>query len=185
MIILIDMDDVLADFDGEFYRRWLKIHPDKPLTHPGERKSFYVKDDSPENYYPLITEINTAPGFVRNLPLIEGGKEAINEMKDSGHTLFICTSPLLKFQNCVKEKYEWVDEHLGPEWVKRLILTRDKTLVRGDYIIDDKPEISGNVNPVWEHILYDKPYNRNITWKKRLTWDNWREVIEAEDSYRR
>lgn len=178
MIILVDMDDVLADFDGEFYRVWKILHPEKPITPPEARKHFYIRDESPAEYYPLITEINTSPGFIKSLPVIKGGVKAINEMKNSGHTVFICTTPLIKYHNCVKEKYEWTEKHLGAKWIEKLILTRDKTLIKSDILIDDKPEITGAAEPSWEHILFDKPYNRHITDKRKLNWGNWKEVIE-------
>ena len=67
------------------------------------------------------------------------------------------------------EKYEWVENYLGDAWVKRIILTRDKTLIKGDYLIDDKPVITGvERSPEWEQIVYDRPYNRDVN-KKRLT----------------
>ena len=43
-----------------------------------------------------------------------------------------------------------------------MILTKDKTLVRGEVLIEDKPNIIGGVSPVWKHIFYDALYNRNI-----------------------
>jgi len=31
--------------------------------------------------------------------------------------------------------------------------------------------------PSWEHIFYDRPYNRDME-KRRLTWENWKDVLE-------
>jgi len=177
MIILIDMDDVLADFDGEFYNRWAKTHSDKPITPPHERNCFYIMDESPEDYRQYITEINTSPGFIRSLPLVDGGTKAVKQIAEMGHVIYICTSPLNNYYNCVKEKYEWIEEHLGFEWTKKLILTKDKTLIQGDILIDDKPEVKGVAKPVWEHIIFDKPYNRKTNHAKRMNWKNWREVL--------
>ncbi len=99
-------------------------------------------------------------------------------MKKEGHEVFICTAPLSHYESCVLEKYEWTERYLGIEWTKRIILTRDKTLVKGDFLIDDKPEITGIITPVWEHIIYDKPYNRSVTSKKRLTdLRDWKSVL--------
>jgi hypothetical protein len=47
---------------------------------------------------------------------------------------------------------------LGAEFTKRVILTRDKTLVRGDVLVDDKPEIRGVVAPNWRDVLFDETY---------------------------
>jgi 5'-nucleotidase len=61
--------------------------------------------------------------------------------------------------------------------VNRIILTKDKTLIKADYIIDDKPEISGVENmPAWEHIIFDRPYNRQVN-KRRITWETWKDVM--------
>ena len=99
------------------------------------------------------------------------------EMISMGLEVFICTSPISAYKNCVLEKYEWVDRVLGSDWVKRIIMTKDKTFVKAEYLIDDKPEITGVENPPsWEHILYDRPYNKGMN-KRRLTWENWKDVI--------
>ena len=129
--------------------------------------------------------------------------------------VFICTSPLLKYDHCVREKvrhwrhtqgpkapifernqkkhtvggggggrgttasraadpptyllaglefrgpsgppdrlvpttqYGWVEKHLGPQFVERIILTRDKTMVLGDLLIDDKDTIQGRSHFPW------------------------------------
>lgn len=177
MRILVDMDGVIADFDGEFLKRWRERHPDKFFIPLEERTTFYVKDQYPEELKPLVAEILLEPGFFREIMPMDGAREALLEMERLGLELFICSSPLSAYRNCVLEKYEWVEKFLGADWVKRLILTKDKTLVKADYLIDDKPEITGaETVPAWEHILYDRPYNRGAN-RKRLTWANWKEVL--------
>jgi len=47
----------------------------------------------------------------------------------------------------------------GPSWVDRIVLAKDKTLVRGDVLIDDKPEVTGSLCPSWEHLVFEAPYN--------------------------
>ena len=44
---------------------------------------------------------------------------------------------------CVCVQYAWVEKHLGHEFLEQIILTRDKTLITGDILIDDKPDILG------------------------------------------
>lgn len=177
MRILVDMDGVIADFDGEFLKRWQKRHPDKFFVPIEERGTFYVRDSYPDELKPLVTEILLEPSFFREMMPMDGAMEALSEMNEMGWEVFICTSPLSTYKNCVLEKYEWVENHLGTDWIKRVILTKDKTLIKADYLIDDRPEITGVENiPSWEHILYDRPYNGEMN-KKRLTWENWKGVL--------
>ena len=178
MRILIDMDGVLSDFDGEFLKRWRERYPDKFYIPLAERTTFYIKQQYPEELKSLVGEMMFEPGFFRDMMPVEGGREALLEMDAMGLEVFICTSPLSAYKNCVLEKFDWVNQVLGPQWVKRIILTKDKTLVKADYLIDDKPNITGVERiPVWEHIIYDQPYNRDVS-KKRLTWMNWKSVLD-------
>ena len=178
MRILVDMDDVLAGFDERFLELWREQHPDEPYVPLEERTKFYVADEYSKDLKPLIEAVYHAPGFCLSLPPIPGGKEALEEMKSLGHEVFICTAPLSHYENCVLEKYLWTERHLGRPWTKKIILTKDKTLIRGDILIDDKPDITGVDTPTWEHILYDKPYNRHLTGRKRMTdWRAWKAVL--------
>lgn len=174
--ILIDMDGVIADFDGEFLKRWRERHPEKFFVPFDRRKSFYVLDEYPPELHPLVMDILTEPGFFRTMMPIAGAQEALLHMDALGPEIFLCTSPFSPYQNCVLEKFQWVENFLGTKWVDRIVLTKDKTLVRGDILIDDKPRITSLDTPSWEHILYDRPYNQGGD-KRRLTWVNWKDVL--------
>ncbi len=180
MRILVDMDGVLADFEGGFLKLWMQKHPQKIHIPLEERNVFYITDQYPAEWKSDIHEILTAPNFFRELEPIPGGHDAINEMKSLGIEVFICTSPLTAYRNCVLEKFEWVNEHLGPEWTHKIILTSDKTLVHADILIDDRPELPGVDVPRWEHVLFEAAYNANLPEKRRINWQNWKTVLLNE-----
>jgi 5'-nucleotidase len=179
MRVLVDLDGVLADFEAYFLERWLLEHPGKFFVPLEERSTFHIFKQYPAELASKVHQIYNAPDFFGKLKPVPGGVEALEEMTKLGLEVFICTSPLREFKNCVLEKYEWVAGYLGRKWSDRIILTRDKTLIKADFLIDDNPEPLGAEIPAWEHIIYDQPYNRTITAKKRLTWANWREVLNC------
>lgn len=176
MLILIDQDGVLADFDRGFYNAWQASDNAYPAIEPQHRRNFYVKDDYPKDIQADAVDIITAKGFFRDLPAIAGAVESLNQLLDLGHDVRICTSPLNIYKNCVQEKYEWVEQHLGLDFIARMIVTKDKTVVHGDVLIDDKPVVTGSRIPAWQHIVYDQPYNRHID-ARRMTWANWQNTL--------
>jgi 5'-nucleotidase len=175
--ILIDQDGVLADFEDRFYQIWKERGPCPPID-PSRRKQFYAQYDYPKEHFNFGMEIMAEPGFFLDMKPIDGAIEAVKAMASSGHELFICTSPLDDYRFCVPEKSAWVEKYLGPEFVKKMIFTKDKTMVSGDILIDDRPDITGVMSPVWQHIIFDAPYNRNVPAPRLWHWEDWYQVIE-------
>lgn len=182
MLVLVDQDGVLADYEAGFYANFSSAYPDAPHIAPRDRTTFYPRDQYDARWHDEITRVQTEPGFYANLPVIPGARNALQTMLELDWQVYICTSPLWAWRNCVAEKFAWIEEHLGAEWIPRIILTKDKTVVRGDVLIDDKPQIVGRYNPVFTHVVYDAPYNRHVTTSPRLTWDTWRPVLDEIDS---
>ncbi|XP_061031745.1 5'(3')-deoxyribonucleotidase, cytosolic type [Eubalaena glacialis] len=188
--VLVDMDGVLADFEAGLLRGFRRSFPGEPHVPLQERRGFFAC----EQYRALrpdladkVASVYEAPGFFLDLEPIPGALEAMREMNDMQDTeVFICTSPLMKYDNCVHEKYRWVEKHLGPQFVERIILTRDKTVVLGDLLIDDKDTIQGQEEtPSWEHILFTCCHNQHLALppprRRLLSWrDNWKEIIDSK-----
>lgn len=179
MIVLVDQDNVLADFDGGFLTEWRRQFPDELFVSFEQRKNFKMYEDYPKELRDKISGVYTTAGFILNLPPLDGALEALTQMIELGHEVRICSSPLSKYQNCVEEKYAWVERHFGKDFVKRVILAKDKTLIKGDVLIDDKPKITGFLNPEWEHIVFDRPWNRTVQDRRRITWQNWKQVLSG------
>lgn len=177
MLILVDQDGPLASFERGFLEGWRAQFPDEPYIPLEQRTTFYPREQYPKELREKVESIYFAPGFYLNLPPTNGAIEAIKEMVALGHGVKICTSPLDRYEDCVLEKYQWVERHLGRDFTKKIIITKDKTFVRGDILINDKPEVTGILEPTWKHIIFDYPFNRHVRERTRIDWSNWKEVL--------
>lgn len=180
-LILIDQDGVLADFEKSVNIIWQKRHG-TPLPIDN-RTEFYLHDELPQHKAEL-NDIYAQKGFFENLPPIDGAITALQTLLDNGLDVRICTAPIRAYRHCVSEKFAWVERYLGAEWTKRIILTKDKTWVRGDVLIDDKPVITGSLIPMWEHWHYLQGYNEHLPGKK-VVWtdkESWAELLTFKSS---
>ncbi|KAM7091865.1 5'(3')-deoxyribonucleotidase, mitochondrial isoform 2-T2 [Ciconia maguari] len=125
--------------------------------------------------------------FFIELDPLPGAVEAVKQMANLADTdVFICTSPIKNYRYCPYEKYAWVEKHFGPEFLEQIILTRDKTVVSADLLIDDRPDITGaELNPSWEHVLFTACHNKHLQLKppsRRLqSWtDDWNAILDSK-----
>jgi len=165
-IILLDMDGVLVDWDRGFFKAW------GGRTPIDRTQSYSMEACVPEDRRAEALELYHAEGFFLGLPPMEGAVEAVRTMAARGFRLLLCTAPVLTSRHCAGEKFEWVRKHLGEEWVGRIVLTTDKTAVRGDILIDDKPKITGSQMPSWRQLVFTAPYNRDMT-KPHVRLERW------------
>merc|ERR1712217_242523 len=90
-----------------------------------------VADHYPKEYSASVKQIYNSTGFTRNLEPIDGAISALVEILAAGLDVRVCTAPLFNQPQCQTEKQEWVSKHVGQDWVERLIITRDKSLIAG------------------------------------------------------
>lgn len=176
-ILLIDQDDTLVDFGGSVHKvveeKYNIVVP--PLS---KRDNFNLLTTIPGLTQEMVMEIFHTAGFYRNLEPLPGAIEALKEMRELGVNAFICTSPIYTNESCASDKISSLREHHGDWWGNRAIITKDKTLIRGDYLIDDKQNITGLIKPEWEQVVYDQPYNQNLVENKRIfNWADWKEIV--------
>jgi hypothetical protein len=137
-IVFIDMDGVLCDFD----------------KRKGELEAQGFKGSS----------IFKHPDAYVDLEPIEGAIEAWHSLQEKYET-YILSTPAWSNPDSWSEKRKWVEKHLGRSAHKKLILSHNKGLVKGDYLIDDR-EANGvgdfegkhihfgtQVYPDWESVL--------------------------------
>lgn len=169
MRILIDMDDVIADTIERFlqwYERDFGKHYTKADLH-GTKLYTLV----PEEQRSIVKEYPFRKGFFKDLPVIENSIEVIKELNNR-FDVYIA-SAAMEFPNSLPEKYEWLDEHFPFIHWKRRIFCGDKSVLKGDMLIDDH----GFNLSVFDgrRIMFTASHNATETKYERL--DNW---LEAE-----
>ena len=76
-------------------------------------------------------------GFFLKLPEVKDSINSINNLKEK-YDVWILTRPSARNVNCYTEKAQWIWDHLGFDMLEKLIISSDKSLVKGDYLIDDQ-----------------------------------------------
>ena len=109
-ILHIDMDDTICDYSG----LW-KVY----------------KEKFPEVKYP-----QSKFGFFSRLKPIDNAIECIL-LLEKYFNIYILTRPSIKNLHSYSEKAEWVEKYLGEKYLEKLILCPDKSLVKGDFLVDD------------------------------------------------
>jgi 5'-nucleotidase len=159
MRILLDLDGVVTNWGKKYDELLDKLNYDT-IPRTSELRQYNLMHDMMPTQRWEINDVMDTPGFYRYLEPIEGAVGGVLDLWELGHEIFFVTRPWAGNPACATEKTEWVAEHFGQWGVERLIITYDKTLVSGDILVDDKPNVSGIQQPTWKQILFAQPYNR-------------------------
>jgi len=145
------------------------------------RHSYHMEECVDPTYRQQAIDVMLTPGFFENLPLMKGAQQAIEEMEAYGFNLKICTAPIYESEHCCQEKVRWVQKNLGERWLKKLVMCSDKTLIKADYLIDDRQYVEKHngeqVMSCWKQIIYDQPYNRESNLPRLYRWKDWSKVV--------
>lgn len=112
-ILYIDMDNVLVDFASGVAR----IPPDVQAQYAGR--------------------LDDIPGVFALMEPLPGAIEAFEELASLFDTYILSTAPWDN-PSAWTHKIEWVRRYLGRVAQKRLILSHNKHLNLGDYLVDDR-----------------------------------------------
>ncbi len=129
----VDMDNTLCDF--------LKYQTKMLIENP--------KQKYPQSQW----------GFFLKLEPLDGAIESFNLLKEH-YDVWILTRPSFRNVNSFTEKAQWVWDYLGYDVVEKTIMCGDKSLLKGDILIDDddkagQPEFEGE----WIRFGHDRYKN--------------------------
>jgi len=179
MDIFVDMDQTLNDFTTNFVNVAEEILGED-LSNKAKNigKAWSLQDvlfgDHPEK--DMITEaIFNHPGFWLDMKPKKLAPGAIEELSKVAN-VYIVTFPWPTSATCFLEKYYWVKRYIPSFDMSKLIYIKDKHLLHGDIIIDDKPSYLEN-NNCDITIAFDYNYNRHVN-AVDFRSNNWGEIFD-------
>ena len=165
--VLVDMDNVLVDYEKETKRQLLELYPDICLRP--DDKAPYIEDLTlNERDRQLVLDLQYTRGHFLNMPPVEGAVEGWQALIELGYHPQIASAPLSKNYWCIQEKLAWIDQYLGPQAVDEALIAPDKSAFSGFALIDDMPKVKNAEKAMWQHIVFDRPYNHQSASEYRL-----------------
>lgn len=159
-IILLDVDGVIADFTGKVLSLGDTVFGTS-FTFQDVKTWDLFSLFSPEQAQ-VLTNYICAEKFCYGIEVLPGAKEAVAKLRELGD-VYAVTAPWWDSKHWLYERTEWLKKHFGFS-NGSIVHTGAKHLVRGDVMIDDKPENlydwSNKVKGL--SILIDAPYNQLI-----------------------
>lgn len=134
MRILLDVDGVTADFMSQSFLHLSEVGGPK-LTHQ-DIVTFDLLSFVPERFRNLLLRSWKEQHFCLTIPLYEGSKEAVQELRALGEVVFV-TAPMEGSPHWHWERTQWIKEHFGSDG-KDIIFATKKQHVVGDVLIDDR-----------------------------------------------
>ena len=113
-ILYVDMDNVLVNFKAGIAQ---------------------LDDDTLKKYFGNYDEV---PGIFGLMTPLDQAVESYVQLSEWFNTYILSTAPW-KNHSAWSDKVKWVQKYLGEPAHKRLILSHNKHLNMGDYLIDDRP----------------------------------------------
>jgi 5'-nucleotidase len=181
--LLVDLDGILADLTTSpngWYDRYNAMHPDNVLTQENVVEWDIKNARHTKDLFKVLSE----PGLFRGLSPLAGSQEGLKALY-----IYIVTAATATTYT-IKEKLEWLDEHFDFMDRRHFIAAYNKSLIRGDFLIDDGPhniEDWLEANNDGKVVTIDYPYNRDInprtalrvtrTYGYRDTHSAWEQIV--------
>jgi 5'-nucleotidase len=167
--LIVDMDDVLADATGQFinfYERDFGVRVERSVLNGKEEGEGF-----PDNHK-ILRQYPHQKSFFRTMSVNEHSQEVLARL-NSKYEVFI-VSAAVQFPQSLPEKLEWLGEFFPFLTWKQIVFCGSKTVVHGDYMIDDLPHNLEKFNG--EKFIFTAPHNVHVNGFSRF--NSWRDVAD-------
>jgi 5'-nucleotidase len=176
--LLLDMDGVIAGFDHHFFAEASAAGIEFDVAAPHMQTARYITDHVVLEQRKGGREMTYRPGWFRAFPVMEGAQAGVDALLSAGVDIWVCTKPLERNPTCRDEKGAWLVEHF-PMLEKKLIITPDKSLIKGHVLLDDAPKIKWIGFAEWYPMIFRRSFNGEGTlWENIPHWD-WQDDIRV------
>ena len=110
-IVYVDMDNVLVDFNSGIEKL---------------------------NLDPSTSDLDEVDRIFSHMIPLKGAIEGYNKLVELGHDVYILSTAPWENSSAWSDKLIWVKKYIGENAKKRLILSHNKNLNKGDFLIDDR-----------------------------------------------
>ena len=110
-LIYVDMDNVLVDFNSGIEKL---------------------------NLDPNMSDLDEVDGIFSQMIPLKRAIEGYNRLVELGYDVYILSTAPWKNPSAWSDKLIWVKKYIGENAKKRLILSHNKNLNKGDFLIDDR-----------------------------------------------
>ena len=164
--IALDMDEVIADVLPKFLDIY-EAHFGRRLTKADYmgKKVYNIEGAM------MVREKLFERGFFRDLPVVEGAVEAVQELME--HYDVYITTAAQEFKYSLEDKYDWLQEFFPFIHWKQFVFCGDKSILGTDYMIDDHAKNLRTFKG--KGLLFTAYHNIEETEFTRV--NNWQEVL--------
>ena len=166
--IVVDMDDVMADATGQlltYYHREFGIELSREhLNHKDELQAF------PEAHQKLVYEFTFRTDFFRPMVVKEDCVRVMERLNKEFEVFIVSSAMVCPIS--LSEKFAWLQEYFPFLHWKQFVFCGRKSIVHGDYMIDDLPHNLDGFNG--EKLLFSAPHNLHFQNYRRI--NSWKEV---------
>jgi 5'-nucleotidase len=177
MRILVDVDGVVADIHSIWLKMYNVDYNDSMTVHDIIKWEMHelVKPECGTKIYDYLKQ----PEFYLPIPVIKDALWGVWKLREDHEVIFVTSG-------FFSQKVEWLSGNgflsgecalSSEKWrtAKDVVITSDKSLIRGDCLIDDYPENLRNFTGA--KLLFDSPWNRSISEFPRVM--DWDDVIKT------